>query len=317
MKVLNIDYTTKIEFSSPVNDHYFLLRCIPVSRDGQTVISRNLEIFPESAVVTSKDIFGNVSYQGRISFPHQEFSFHSTATVIVEKQNGYRDVCYPLYKYNTPLTRNNAEMREFLYSLFDGAYIRDAIYSKKVNPRDFSVVAEILREEIYRKIEYVPGSTNVKTTAEEAFTEGRGVCQDFSHIFCSLCREAGIPARYVAGTSKGEGSTHAWAEYFVPDNGVISNNGTEMLGRWYGVDCTRNKNVDETYVILASGRDYLDCKVDGGIFRGASDQIMKVFVKTEEKESQIESKEFIARANQFDFDEALKNLKQKNQQQQM
>lgn len=309
MKILDIDYTTTLDFSSPVNDHYFLLRCVPVSRAGQTVIARNLTIMPEATLTTSKDIFGNISYQGRIDTLHKNFSFHSTATVMVDRKDGYRDLCYPLYKYNTPLTRASREMKDFLYS----------ILKDKVAVRDFTLVARLLREEIHRRISYVPGVTNVNTTAEEAFLTGKGVCQDFSHIFCSLCRELGIPARYVAGTSKGEGSTHAWAEYFVPESGEITENGTVMQGHWYGVDCTRNKNVDDTYVILASGRDYLDCKVDGGIFRGAANQTMTVFVKTTEKEMRKEQE---VRSGQFELSddeiEKRKNkLKQKNQEQQM
>lgn len=316
MKVLEIDFTTKLVFTSPVIDHYFLLRCVPVSKDGQTVTSRNLEIFPETTVVTSRDIFGNVSYQGRIDIPHTEFSFHSTATIIVDRKNGSRDLCYPLYKYNTPLTKASPEMKEFLYSLFEGTDLLESIKQKRLPPHDFQLVTDILQDGIHKKIKYVSGSTNVKTTAEESFKNGKGVCQDYAHIFCSLCREAGIPARYIAGTSKGEGTTHAWAEYFIPDDFSVTNDGTSMQGRWFGIDCTRNKKVDDTYVILATGRDYLDCKVDGGIFRGAADQTMTVFVKTQEKEVKNESIEK-REIPSFNLDEKIKQLKMKNQQQQM
>ncbi|MGN0728728.1 transglutaminase family protein [Treponema sp.] len=316
MKILEIDYTTKIEFSAPVNDHYFMLRCVPSSRDGQAVISRNLSITPETPLVTSRDIFGNISYQGRIDFPHTEFAFHSTAEVIVDRKKGCRDVCYPLYKYNTPLTAASREMREFLRSLFAGTPLYDDVAEKKLLPVNFPEAAEILRQGIFRLITYTPGSSNVKTTAQEAFSARRGVCQDYSHIFCSLCREAGIPSRYVAGTSKGEGSTHAWSEYFVPENGVIPANGAALQGRWFGVDCTRNKNTDDTYVILSSGRDYLDCKVDGGIFRGAADQKMTIFVKTQEKEIQKNQEQRPVRPVKS-LDDHIKDIKLKNQQQQM
>ncbi|MBQ0051696.1 MAG: transglutaminase family protein [Treponema sp.] len=284
MNILEIDYTTSLEFSSPVTDHYFLLRCVPVSREGQTVVSRNLTITPETPLATSRDIFGNMAYQGRIDFPHLNFSFHSTATVHVDRKNGCRELCHPLFKYNTALTRTSEKMMEYLHSLFKGNILEEAIFSKKIRNRDIPLVAEVLMNAVHDCIEYVPGSTNVRTTAEEAFLGGKGVCQDYTHIFCSLCREAGIPARYVAGTSKGEGSTHAWAEYFVPDDDYILNNGTSLPGKWFGVDCTRKRIVDDTYVSFACGRDYLDCKVDGGIFRGMADQKMTVFVKNQQQQ---------------------------------
>lgn len=318
MTILEIDYTTSLEFSSPVADHYFLLRCVPVSRDGQTVISRNLEITPETSMVTSKDIFGNTSYQGRIDFPHTVFSFHSTASVIVDRKNGCRELCYPFYKFNTPLTSVSNAMKDFLKEVFAGSVLEESVLNKKVLNRDIPLVASTLMDAVHKKISYVPGSTNVRTTASEAFETGKGVCQDYSHIFCALCREAGIPSRYVAGTSKGEGSTHAWAEYFVPDDPYIQNDGTAMHGRWFGLDCTRNKMVDDTYVSLACGRDYLDCKVDGGIFRGMADQKMTVFVKTNEKEikhKNVENSQGLLGKN-VNIDEQIKMLKYKNQQQQ-
>lgn len=321
MNILEIDYTTTLKFSSPVNDHYFLLRCVPVSREGQTVISRKLDIIPETAMVTSRDIFGNVSYQGRIGFPHTEFSFHSTATVIVDRTNGCREPCLPFYKYNTHLTNVSNGMKEFLYSVFKGNPLEKSVAEKKIENTDIPVAAELLMTAVHKIIEYVPGSTTVKTTAAEAFEQKKGVCQDYSHLFCALCREAGIPARYVAGTSKGEGSTHAWAEYFVPDEKYVSCDGLAMQGRWFGVDCTRNRFADDTYVSLASGRDYLDCKVDGGIFRGMADQSMTVFVRTMEKEFQ---NNYVWKGNnksmaegKMNLDEQMKMIKIKNQQQQM
>ena len=51
MKILEIDYTTKLNFEYPVYDHYFLLRSVPVSKDAQTVVSTNLGIFPVVSLV--------------------------------------------------------------------------------------------------------------------------------------------------------------------------------------------------------------------------------------------------------------------------
>ena len=132
MNILEIDYTTRHEFSDPVSDHYFLLRCVPVSRDGQTVVARKLTITPETSLVTSKDIFGNVAYQGRINSPHTEFNFHSTASVIVDRKNGCRELCHPFYKYNTPLTNVSEEMKDFLCSTFAGSILEEAIFYKKI-----------------------------------------------------------------------------------------------------------------------------------------------------------------------------------------
>ena len=49
-------------------------------------------------------------------------------------------------------------------------------------PGEAQATAEALMRAVHRALSYVPGSTNVKTTAEEALAEGRGVCQDFTHL---------------------------------------------------------------------------------------------------------------------------------------
>jgi len=282
MKTLEIDYKMNLEFSSSVTEHYFLLRCVPISQGCQVVLSRNLEISPNVQIQTFSDVFGNRAYQGFIEKEHTKFSFHSKAKVLVDGKNGIHARCQPLFKYQTELTRCSDEMREFLYKTFENSTLLESVKKKKIKNTRIREFAEILMHAIHKKIEYTPNSTNVKTSASQAFSLGKGVCQDYSHIFCSLCREAGIPSRYIAGVSVGEGQTHAWSDFFIPYDDFVLNDASLIEGRWFGADCTRDKIVDDNYCILSSGRDFEDCKVDVGIFRGNADQTMTVFVKTEE-----------------------------------
>lgn len=284
MKVLDIDYTMSLEFSNPVINHYFILRCVPVSRGSQTVTARLLTIDPSVTLKTNRDIFGNISYRGYIKDAHNKFSFKATATVQVNNQQGSREPCISLYKYPTPLTSVSEQLSNFLIKTFSETEFEQALKNKKIQKNQILSFSEKLCSDLHEWMEYKPGTTNVRTTAAQAFEQKQGVCQDFAHIFCSLCRHAGIAARYICGTSKGEGSTHAWAEVFVPDEDISPFCNFETPGRWYGFDPTRNKRCNNEYVILAAGRDYNDCQVDRGIFRGNADQTQTVFVKTTETE---------------------------------
>ena len=101
-----------------------------------------------------------------------------------------------LFKYDTELTRAGKSIREFHRSLdpmnWMGFYER-AVYMMKMLNDEFR---------------YKPGVTGILTTAEEAFSLRRGVCQDYAHILLAMCRLERIPCRYVAGMIPGEGATH-------------------------------------------------------------------------------------------------------------
>lgn len=49
-------------------------------------------------------------------------------------------------------------------------------------------------------LDYVPGSSDVNTTAADTYVGHRGVCRDFAHLLIAMARAAGIPARMVGLT---------------------------------------------------------------------------------------------------------------------
>ena len=282
MKNLSVDYSMSLEFSDSVTDHSFLLRCIPTARGCQTVFSRSLEVSPGVPLSTYRDVFGNMVYRGQCYAPHDSFSFRAAAAVQVHAERGTREPCPAFYRYGTPLTRCSDEMREFLDSSFAGTPLAEKIGRGKFDRGEIREFAERLTEAVHSRIEYKSGSTDVRTTAEAAFTLRKGVCQDYAHLFVSLCRSAGVASRYVCGMSRGEGATHAWAEFFVPDSPAVPRDGQAAQGTWFGTDPTRNKFTDDEYVILAVGRDFSDCQVDRGVFCGSVRQTQRVLVRTSE-----------------------------------
>ena len=125
-------------------------------------------------------------------------------------------------------------------------------------------------QRIYETMQYVPGSTDIDTSAEEALTLQKGVCQDYAHILLSLCRIEKIPARYVVGFLKGEGASHAWVEVMTED-GI------------YGLDPTNNLMVKDEHIKVSCGRDYNDCTMNYGVFTGNAAQRREIHVLVEEE----------------------------------
>jgi transglutaminase-like putative cysteine protease len=105
-------------------------------------------------------------------------------------------------------------------------------------------------------------TTSVFTTAAEAYALHRGVCQDFAHVMITVCRLAGIPARYVSGHLLGEqGGSHAWVEVLVPAAGGA---------RTVAYDPTNGVRAGPRHLPVAVGRDYADVAPTSGVYSGAA-----------------------------------------------
>jgi transglutaminase-like putative cysteine protease len=114
-------------------------------------------------------------------------------------------------------------------------------------------------------LEYRSGATVVHADLAETVRQGAGVCQDFAHLFITVARSWGIPARYVMGyLDPGIGSggeelaTHAWAEALVPGGG------------WIGFDTTNILLANDRYIAVSVGRDSYDAAPQRGSFKGES-----------------------------------------------
>jgi transglutaminase-like putative cysteine protease len=135
-------------------------------------------------------------------------------------------------------------------------------HDPSVDPFGF---AECLRARVHSEMTFMSGATHVGTTAGEAWEGRRGVCQDYTHITLTLCRLAGVPARYVSGFVPGEGVMHAWVEALLP--------GETMSSAWFALDPTYDKWVNERYVAVAVGRDYADATPTSGSYYGGSSSL--------------------------------------------
>ena len=121
-------------------------------------------------------------------------------------------------------------------------------------------------------VTYIPGETDVDTTAAQALDAGSGVCQDHAHIFAACARLAGLPARYVSGylcaTDDGnqQQASHAWAEALLPGLG------------WVAFDPANATSPHAGYVRVAIGRDYMDTAPVRGLRTGPGEERMAVRV---------------------------------------
>lgn len=283
---LSFYFDTVLNFSGSVTEHNYLLRCIPADSPEQRILSYTLTVYPDGAASLGCDSFGNAVRAGRVVEPHDSFRYTLQGTAYRDDFLRVPEEAAPFYRYASPLTQVTPELEAFYAAAVSepggkgdaascGSGVtqtqsRDGVQHQGLSG-SFATLnalekANILCAKVYDYFTYTPGETNVMTTAGEAFAEGKGVCQDYAHVLITLCRMAGMPARYVSGLFIGEGASHAWTEIW-------------MDGLWYGIDPTHNCQADEKYLKLCIGRDYSDCPLERGVFSGWARQSQKVFTK--------------------------------------
>jgi transglutaminase-like putative cysteine protease len=247
LKKVSFQYQTGLNFSSPASEHRFLLRILPRSDNRQRIIKSSWSIDPSPAdtLWQTVDGFGNDALAGCINAPHSHFRFgiEGEAEVSGEpyttSQEPPRFLLYP-----TDLTRPHSGLVDFYndISRFTKSGALDRI--------------QFFLHAVHACLSYRPGATENSTSAARAFDIGAGVCQDYAHILLSLLRLDKIPCRYAAGLASDYGETHAWVEAWT---------GTQYIS----VDPARDKLIDEGYIALSRGRDFADCSIERGVFKGA------------------------------------------------
>ena len=247
----------RYEYPGPIDDLHQVLMIVPPEHYGdQRLIVHRLEISTEQAETTHhEDEFGNFVLTPFV--PHVEQAIDFEAWIVVER------------------AANNGPHYLPVSSLTDERYLNP---SRLTQPDDtLREVAETLQQEglqgeqlarrinewTYHALRYEHGVTHIRTTASEALTSGKGVCQDFAHIMLVLCRLCGLSARYVSGHMLGEGGTHAWVEVLLPVEGQPDKAFVLPL------DPTHNRETTLSYITVAVGRDYLDVAPTSGTYRAA------------------------------------------------
>lgn len=250
VKKLVFDYVMKLNFSDAVTDHRFQLRCVPVSGPRQQVVDVKINVTPETELETEHDAFDSVVITGYMPQPHDCFEYSVTGIAFVDNDHIKPEQYKPLYRYDSELTVPGVTLGAMIERCREDL----ANDEGSSDPLD---CARMVMQRVFDAFAYTPGSTNIQTTAEEALAQGKGVCQDYSHVMLAVCRHLGLTARYIAGLLLGEGATHAWIEIYND-------------GRWVGFDPTHNRLVNDDYITIAHGRDYRDCMIDIGTFSGAN-----------------------------------------------
>lgn len=262
MKKLHFDYHMQLHYSEQVQTCHFTIKCIPQTTKRQRIEKLQLLTEPKDSMEEGADSFGNRFLFGNVMREHDRFSFRITGTAytgLADSEPLTEEAMLGAYRYPSALTTPGDGLLAYFHS-----------FSLEKCKSAYETGAALMHR-LYQDFSYEKNVTGVDTTAEEAWKLGKGVCQDYAHIFVTLCRMAGIPARYVTGMLLGEGYSHAWAE-------ILSGN------RWYAFDPTNDCVVADSHIKIGLGRDASDCRINRGVMTGGGMQTQEIRVVVREVE---------------------------------
>lgn len=292
---IEVTHLTRYRYQPRVEHAQHVSYLTPRQSSHQQLISHRLDIVPLPDECESRtDLFGNTRTFFSILAPHHQVSVTAHSVVATTSkppvvssisweaaQACFRYQAHAPYHpateftFASPYVPAHPDFLNYALNSFQpGAALLDCAF--------------VLMRRIHRDFAYVTNSTQVHTTALEAMTLRRGVCQDFAHIMIACWRAMGLPARYVsgyllthppAGQARliGADASHAWASIYVPQ---MSPEGAalEGVGQWLDFDPTNNRNAGDDYVTLAAGRDFADVSPLRGVILGGADHVMDVEV---------------------------------------
>jgi transglutaminase-like putative cysteine protease len=240
------------------------LRLTPRSGPSQTV--NRWRVTCQGADLTEwSDHFGNICHTLVLTRPRERLSLDVSGDVKTIETNGIIPLgltALPpaVYLRETSYTISDTRLRKFA-AQFRAAFKADRVAG--LHELMLAINAEVV---------YTEGGSDVHTTAAEALTDGKGVCQDHAHVFIAVCRILGVPARYVSGYlasgdgAEDHGASHAWAEALVPDLG------------WVSFDAANGVSATSAYVRTAVGLDYGDAGPVRGVRTGGGEEAMTVTI---------------------------------------
>ena len=275
---LQILHRTEYRYSSSARDSVNEIKLAPRDTPTQKCISSTLSIYPPASPAPFSDIYGNRACYVEIPEQHEKFVVEARIRIKTSPSIDFKKLHYGIKMASLSKLKGKDECHPYLQS---SPYldVNPRVWRKAVDimgdSSDVFQTSYAIMEFIFREYTYQPGATHVNTHANEVIKNRKGVCQDFAHAMVAFCRSLKIPARYVSGyffdatrdqRLRGSEATHAWVEAFVEGHG------------WIGLDPTNNKVIDETYVVLAVGRDYTDVAPISGSYFGGGTSLLSVHV---------------------------------------
>jgi len=237
MVVLTIQHLTTYTYARDVafGPHRLMLR--PRESRNLRLIDHDIVLTPDANLSWANDVFGNAVATATFQAPSDRLGIKSTATLELDvEQWPVFDVAasaasYPFLLSEDDMTDLGAlRLQGYLDS--SGKLRSWAQGFVAGNPTGTLALLQDICAGVASHISYEVREDEGAQTPEQTLEKRSGSCRDFAVLFVDAVRSLGFGARIVSGYlydpdrellgSTGAGSTHAWAEVFIPGAGWIT-----------------------------------------------------------------------------------------------
>ena len=272
--MLRITHRSAYGYRDEVLSSYNEARLTPLTTDRQTAVESRVEVEPRARSFRYLDYWASVVDVFDIHVPHTTLTI--TATSVVETTEAPPQPPDPGWDLlgSEPVLDRFAEFLAPTDYTPAAPELADLAVDLRNGWGPGATVDSVSRF-VRGRLEYIPGVTEVSSSALEALHHEAGVCQDYAHLCIALLRAAGVPARYVSGylhTGKDvrpgdtmSGQSHAWVEAW--------------LGDWWPFDPTNGVGVGERHAVVGRGRDYADVPPLKGVHSSVQPESLDVEVR--------------------------------------
>jgi transglutaminase-like putative cysteine protease len=285
--ILNVRHTTIYRYRRPValGDHRLMLR--PRDSHDLRLIQTNLNVSPPATLRWSHDVFGNSIAIASFAARSAELRIESDLQLetYVVKQPAFQitpeAASYPfIYSADDRidlgrmLERHHPDPADRL-----GAWARGFVRS---NPTDTLALLADLNSGVAAWISYQSRETEGTQTPVETLNRGWGSCRDLAVLLIEAARSLGFGARVVTGylynpaadadepgsrRVSGAGTTHAWADIYLPGAGWVAYDPTNRtIGGGDLIRVAVTRDISQAVPIAGSfvgaPNDYLGMTVD-------------------------------------------------------
>jgi transglutaminase-like putative cysteine protease len=201
------------------------------------LLAHDVELSPAAKITWAHDVFGNSVATATFVQPSDTLVIdsHAELTLDVEQWPVF-DVAASAVNYPFLLTDDDmTDLGALRLQGYLDAYgtLRDWAQGFVAGtPTDTLALLKDICAGVAASLVYETREDEGAQTPTETLGRGRGSCRDFAVLFVDAVRSLGFGARIVSGYlydpdhdavgSEGAGSTHAWAEVYVPGAGWIT-----------------------------------------------------------------------------------------------